>query len=74
MFSFCMYCCKERCAAITLSVFSVLFAISSAVLVFLLTRLKFDSYIWELQTDPTEADGSGSTITDVPPVDIETVK
>ena len=52
MFSFCMYCCKERCAAIAISIFSVLFALTSAATIYLTHRLKTESYVWDLQEDP----------------------
>jgi len=47
-----MYCCKERCAAITIGVLSVLFALTSAATIYLTHRLKTESYVWELQQDP----------------------
>lgn len=53
MFSFCMYCCKERCAAITLSVFSVFFMLTAAASIYLTVRLRDDSYVWDLQEDPS---------------------
>jgi len=52
MFSFFMYCCKERCAAITIGVLSVLFALTSAATIYLTHRLKTESYVWDLQQDP----------------------
>lgn len=36
MFSFCMYCCKERCASIAISIFSVLFALTAAATIYLM--------------------------------------
>ena len=52
MFSFCMYCCKERCASIAIAIFSVLFALTAAATIYLTHRLKAESYVWDLQQDP----------------------
>ena len=52
MFSFCMLCCKERCAIITIGIFSVLFMLTSAATIYLMVRVRDESYIWGLQSDP----------------------
>jgi hypothetical protein len=60
MFSFCMYCCMERCAAITISIFSTLFLLSAAATVYLTKRLRDESYVWDLQEDPSASVGSAN--------------
>lgn len=61
MFSFCMYCCKERCAAITLSVFSTVFMLTAAASIYLTLRFKQESYVWDLQEDPVERNATSSS-------------
>ena len=52
MFSFCMYCFSQRCAAITISFFSALLILASGATVYLMVRMKEDSGVWDLQSDP----------------------
>ena len=52
MFSFCMYCCKERCASIAIVIFSVLALLTSSATIYLMKHMRDDSYIWNLQSDP----------------------
>ena len=57
MFSFCMYCCKERCAAIAITIFSVFFMMTAGATIYLMNRFKVDSYVWDLQADPLIEEG-----------------
>ena len=52
MFSFCMYCCKERCVAITISLFSILYIMTSSAAVYFMKSTRDGSYVWDLQDDP----------------------
>ena len=60
MFSFCMYCCKERCAAIAITVLSVLFMLTSGATIYLMHRTKTDSFVWDLQSDPLIEEGGAA--------------
>ena len=52
MFSFCMYWCKEGCVTVSISLFSVLFALSSAVCIYFMKATRDSSYLWSLQAPP----------------------
>jgi hypothetical protein len=47
-----MYCFSQRCAAITISFFSALLILASGATVYLMVRMKEDSGVWDLQSDP----------------------
>lgn len=53
MLCFFMYLCSTRAVAITLTVFSIIFTLFSAVTIYLNSRLT-NSDLWNLQTHPED--------------------
>ncbi len=64
-----MYCCKERCAAIAITIFSVFFMLASGATIYLMHRMKTESYVWDLQTDPLIEEGGGGGSASGPSID-----
>ena len=57
MFSFCMYCFTQRCAAIVMTIFNIFLALASGATIYLMVRMQKDSGVWELLSDPETGEG-----------------